>query len=46
MGAAIAKLPPGEASAEGLLDSDGVTVDQPIRLAVKQGDTFTPLEIK
>jgi len=33
--AAIAKLPPGEASAEGLLDSDGVTVDQPIRLAVK-----------
>jgi N-methylhydantoinase B len=32
--AAIAKLPPGEASAEGLLDSDGVTVDKPIRLAV------------
>src|SRR5262252_2167964 len=26
--AAIAKLPPGEAYAEGLLDSDGVTVDQ------------------
>jgi N-methylhydantoinase B len=33
--AAIAKLPPGEASAEGLLDSDGVTVDKPIKLAVK-----------
>ena len=33
--AAIAKLPRGEASAEGLLDSDGVTVDKPIRLAVK-----------
>jgi len=33
--AAIAKLKPGEAYAEGLLDSDGVTVDQPIKLAVK-----------
>ncbi len=33
--AAIARLPPGEASAEGLLDSDGVTVDKPIKLAVK-----------
>jgi N-methylhydantoinase B len=33
--AAIARLPPGEACAEGLLDSDGVTVDQPIKLAVK-----------
>jgi N-methylhydantoinase B len=32
--AAIAKLPEGESSAEGLLDSDGVVVDQPIRLAV------------
>src|SRR3981081_4780346 len=32
---AIAKLAPGEAYAEGLLDSDGVTVDQPIKLAVK-----------
>ena len=32
--AAIAKLPPGEACAEGMLDSDGVTVDRPIRLAV------------
>src|SRR5215813_1830181 len=33
--AAITRLPPGEASAEGLLDSDGVAVDQPIKLAVK-----------
>jgi len=33
--AAIAKLEPGEAYAEGLLDSDGVTLDQPIKLAVK-----------
>src|ERR1700730_17101746 len=32
---AIAKLAPGEAYAEGLLDSDGVSVDQPIKLAVK-----------
>jgi N-methylhydantoinase B len=32
--AAIARLPEREASAEGLLDSDGVTVDQPIKLAV------------
>ena len=33
--AAIAALPPGEASAQGLLDSDGVSVDKPIKLAVK-----------
>jgi N-methylhydantoinase B len=32
--AAIAKLPEGESSAEGLLDSDGVVVDKPIKLAV------------
>ncbi len=32
--AAIAKLPAGQASAEGLLDSDGVAIDQPIKLAV------------
>ena len=32
--AAIAKLPEGESSAEGLLDSDGVVLDQPIKLAV------------
>ena len=32
--AAIAKLPEGEASAEGLLDSDGVLVDKPVKLAV------------
>jgi len=32
--AAIAKLPAGEASAEGFLDSDGITVDRPIKLAV------------
>jgi N-methylhydantoinase B len=31
---AIAKLPDGESSAEGLLDSDGVVLDRPIRLAV------------
>jgi len=34
MGAAIAKLPHGTATAEGFLDSDGVTVDKPIKLAV------------
>jgi N-methylhydantoinase B len=34
LGAAIAKLPEGEASAEGFLDSDGVDLDRPIRLAV------------
>ena len=33
--AAIAELPPGEAYAEGLLDSDGVMVDKPIKLAAK-----------
>src|ERR1700716_2556768 len=32
--AAIAKLPEGESSAEGLLDSDGVVVDKPVKLAV------------
>src|ERR1700751_313115 len=32
--AAIAKLPEGESSAEGFLDSDGIEVDKPIRLAV------------
>ena len=34
LAAAIAKLPEGEASAQGLLDSDGVVVDKPIKLAV------------
>jgi N-methylhydantoinase B len=32
--AAIAKLPEGETSAEGFLDSDGIVVDKPIKLAV------------
>jgi N-methylhydantoinase B len=32
--AAIAKLPTGSASAEGLLDNDGVEIDRPIKLAV------------
>jgi N-methylhydantoinase B len=32
--AAIAALPEGKASAEGLLDSDGVVVEQPVKLAV------------
>jgi N-methylhydantoinase B len=32
--AAIAGLPEGESSAEGLLDSDGVVVDRPVKLAV------------
>jgi N-methylhydantoinase B len=32
--AAIARLPEGSASAEGFLDSDGVMVDKPIKLAV------------
>jgi N-methylhydantoinase B len=32
--AAIARLPEGTASAEGFLDSDGVEVDRPIKLAV------------
>jgi N-methylhydantoinase B len=31
---AIAKLPAGTASAEGFLDSDGVVVEQPVKLAV------------
>src|SRR5436190_5209281 len=34
LGAAIAKLPEGTSSAEGFLDSDGVVVDKPIKLAV------------
>jgi N-methylhydantoinase B len=34
MRAALASLPRGVASAEGLLDSDGVDVDKPIKLAV------------
>jgi N-methylhydantoinase B len=33
--AAIARLPEGEAGAEGLLDNDGVVLDQPIKLAVR-----------
>ncbi len=32
--AAIARLPEGESSGEGLLDSDGVVVDKPLKLAV------------
>src|SRR5712691_2480326 len=32
--AAIAKLPEGESSGKGLLDSDGVVVDKPLKLAV------------
>jgi N-methylhydantoinase B len=32
--AAIAKLPDGEASAEGFLDSDGVVIERPVKLAV------------
>jgi N-methylhydantoinase B len=32
--AAVARLPQGRASGEGFLDSDGVAVDRPIRLAV------------
>src|SRR5262245_19263885 len=32
--AAIAKLAAGESTAEGLLDSDGVVVDKPVKLAV------------
>jgi N-methylhydantoinase B len=32
--AALARLPQGEASAAGLLDSDGVVVDKPLKLAV------------
>ncbi|MBX9773057.1 MAG: hydantoinase B/oxoprolinase family protein [Xanthobacteraceae bacterium] len=32
--AAIAKLPDGESSAEGLLDNDGVVLDKPVKLAV------------
>ncbi len=31
---ALAKLPPGESSAEGLLDNDGVVLDKPVKLAV------------
>ena len=32
--AAVARLPEGESSAEGLLDSDGVVADHPVKLAV------------
>jgi N-methylhydantoinase B len=32
---AIARLPEGESFAEGFLDSDGIVVDKPIKLAVK-----------
>jgi N-methylhydantoinase B len=32
--ATIARLPEGSASAEGYLDSDGVTIDRPVKLAV------------
>src|SRR5947207_3876129 len=32
--AAVARLPEGESSAEGLLDSDGVVIDHPVKLAV------------
>src|SRR5262245_18627659 len=35
LAAAIAKLPAGTSSAEGFLDSDGIVVDKPIKLAVK-----------
>lgn len=35
LAAAIAKLPEGASSADGFLDSDGVVVDKPIKLAVK-----------
>jgi N-methylhydantoinase B len=34
LGAALATLPAGESSAEGWLDSDGVEVDKPVKLAV------------
>jgi N-methylhydantoinase B len=34
LGAAIAQLPDGTSSAQGLLDNDGVVLDQPIKLAV------------
>lgn len=34
MRAVLLKLPEGEASAEGVLDSDGVEVDKPVKLAV------------
>ena len=33
-GAAIAKLPAGTSTAEGFLDSDGIVVDKPIKVAV------------
>jgi N-methylhydantoinase B len=32
--AALARLPEGQSSAEGLIDSDGVVVDKPLKLAV------------
>jgi N-methylhydantoinase B len=34
LGTAIAKLPAGTSSAEGFLDSDGIEIDKPIKLAV------------
>src|SRR4051794_21898969 len=34
LGVAIAKLPAGTSTAEGFLDSDGIVVDKPIKLAV------------
>ncbi len=34
LGAAIAKLPAGTSTAEGFLDSDGIVVDKPIKVAV------------
>ena len=34
LGSVIAALPEGEASAEGFLDSDGVVIDRPVKLAV------------
>src|SRR3954470_11791743 len=37
MRAVLLKLPEGESSAEGLLDSDGIDVDKPIKLAVTVG---------
>ncbi len=42
--AAIARLPDGTASAEGLMDGDGVERDRPVRFAVKitvDGETVT-----
>ena len=44
--AAIARLPAGEASAEGFLDSDGVVVDKPIKLAVTDHDQGRHRELR